>query len=168
MRGGAEIKENIKILIPTAICVTALDQVTKAVVSHGMALNESIAVVPGFFNLVFIKNPGAAFGILSRAGAVSKIILIAATIAELFIILLLLKDAKTRILAFALSMIAGGAVGNLIDRLKNGSVVDFLDFYVGGLHWPAFNVADSAITTGVVIALIAMYFRGGRRENRRQ
>lgn len=166
MRGGAEIKENIRILIPTAICVIALDQVTKAVVSHGMDLNEAIAVVPGFFNLVFIKNPGAAFGILSRAGAMGKIVLIAATLAELFIILLFLKNAKTRLFAFALSMIAGGAVGNLIDRIKNGAVVDFLDFYAGSLHWPAFNVADSAITTGVVIAFIAMYFKGGHCEGR--
>ncbi len=168
MRGGPEIKGNLKILIPTAICVIVLDQATKAVISGAMSVNEAIPMVSGFFNLVYIKNPGAAFGILSKAGSLSKIILIGATIAELFIILVFLRDAKTRLFAFALSMIAGGAVGNLIDRLRHGSVVDFLDFYAGNLHWPAFNVADAAITTGVVIAFVSMYLKGGHGENRKQ
>ncbi len=146
----------------TAALVVVSDQITKAMVSAWVSPYEMIAVIPGVFNLVNWLNTGAAFGIFSSSAATGRVLLIAVTIVSLVVIGFLIKTARTendKITTFALSLIGGGAVGNLIDRVRLGSVIDFLDFYVGSYHWPAFNIADSAITIGVVLTLAGFFLK---------
>lgn len=159
MPGGVEIKGKIRILLVTAALVVAVDQVTKAAIMMRLLENQLIEVIPGFFNIVFFMNPGAAFGILTDGGVLKTLTLVAISAAALVVVILLIRQARDRLFIFALSLIAGGAVGNLIDRIRFGEVVDFLDFQLWGYHWPAFNAADSAITVGVVLALYSYYFR---------
>lgn len=138
------------------------DQLTKAMVSAWLSPYEAVAVIPGLFNLVNWHNTGAAFGIFSSGAATGRVLLITVTIISLFVIGFLIKTARTendKITTFALSLIGGGAIGNLIDRVRLGSVIDFLDFYIGSYHWPAFNVADSAITIGVVLTLAGFFLK---------
>jgi signal peptidase II len=127
-----------------------------------MALYQSITVIPGFFSLTHIHNPGGAFGFLAQQDASIRIgiFILASTGAIFFIFLFYRQIPKTPpVLSAGLALIFGGAIGNLIDRLRFGEVVDFLDFYVGALHWPAFNVADSAITVGVAIFIAQLLLR---------
>ena len=160
MRGGVKIKYPIKTLIAVAAPVISLDLVTKELVMRLMVYGQSIPVVPGFFNLVYYKNPGAAFSVFSSGGALRTLFLIGSSVIALAVIAVLLRQSAGRWMTIALSLIAGGAAGNLIDRVRFGWVVDFLDIYAGGSHWPAFNVADSAITIGVGMALINHYLAG--------
>ncbi len=159
MSGGVEIKKKLEILSATAVTLVILDQVTKALVISRLGPNGLVEVIPGLFNIVLYRNPGAAFSVFSTGGALRTLFLIAVSIAALVIIAVLIRQSKDALMSFALSMIAGGAVGNLIDRVRYGYVTDFLDFYVGRYHWPAFNVADSAITVGVALAIFSYYFR---------
>jgi len=149
-------------LLIIAGTIVIVDQITKAVVLSKMALYQSITVIPGFFSLTHIHNQGGAFGFLAQQDASIRIgIFIVASMAAIFFIFLLYRQIpKTHpLLSAGLALIFGGAIGNLIDRLRFGKVVDFLDFYVGALHWPAFNVADSAITVGVTIFIAHLLFR---------
>ncbi len=157
MRGGVEINYPVKILAATAAPVIIADLLTKELVMRFMSYGESIPVVPGIFNLVYYKNPGAAFSVFSSGGILRTLFLIGSSVIALVVIGVLLRKAEGGWMAAALSLIAGGATGNLIDRVRFGWVVDFLDFYAGGYHWPAFNVADSAITVGVGMALVNYY-----------
>ncbi|VTR68164.1 Lipoprotein signal peptidase [Desulfosarcina cetonica] len=137
-----------------AAIVVVLDQITKQLILDRLPLYQRIEVIPGFFNLTHIHNPGGAFGFMAAGHANLRNLLFigVATLAMGMIIYFYRLTPKTRpFLASALAMIFGGAVGNLIDRLRFGEVIDFLDFYVGAHHWPAFNVADSAITIGITI-----------------
>ena len=135
----------------------ALDQITKMFVIHNMNLHESIPVIKGFFNFTYIRNPGAAFGIFATTNSAFRLIFFVGT--SIFA-LGLLGTIFYRLHPadlwgqLTVSSIFGGAIGNLIDRLRYGEVIDFLDFQVNGYHWPAFNVADSAISVGVVSLLI--------------
>ena len=134
--------------------VVVLDQLTKWLVLANMPLHRSIAVIPGFFNLTHIHNPGGAFGFMATGspGLRNLLFLGVATVAMGLIVYFYRSTPRNYpFLAAALALIFGGAVGNIIDRLRFGVVVDFLDFYVGAYHWPAFNVADSAITVGITI-----------------
>ena len=157
----------VKILLPTAAVVIVLDQATKTVLLRYLYPLQVIETIPGLLNIVYFKNTGAAFGIFSGGGALSKLFLLAVTLGALIVLGLLLKESKGAGATFALSLIVGGAIGNLIDRLLFGYVVDFLDLHIGTLHWPAFNVADSAITIGVALTVYFMYFKGmdGRRKD---
>ncbi|MBI5599288.1 MAG: signal peptidase II [Deltaproteobacteria bacterium] len=148
------MRNELKLSIATAASVAALDQITKAAITRGLHWNETVAVIPGLFNVVNWRNPGAAFGMFREGSAGNSWVLIAITVLVLAVIAALLMQSKDRLAGFALSLIAGGAIGNLIDRLRFGEVVDFLDFYAGSYHWPAFNVADSAITVGVFLSLV--------------
>ena len=136
-----------------ALVIAVLDQLTKWIVVKGIDQYETIPVIDGFFNLVCIRNRGMAFGLLNRneAGPAAYFL---AGLSILFIIILFLWGARLKEentwLFTGLSFIIGGAVGNLIDRVSFQGVVDFLDFHVGSYHWPSFNLADSAITVGVV------------------
>jgi signal peptidase II len=133
--------------------VVLVDQATKYAVVQSFAVNESMQVMP-FFNLVLVYNPGAAFSLLSHASGWQREFFIAvAVLASGWVIYLLRKHPEQALFACALSLILGGAVGNLIDRLLYGAVVDFLDFHLYGHHWPAFNVADSAITCGAALLI---------------
>ncbi|MFQ6674320.1 MAG: signal peptidase II [Fidelibacterota bacterium] len=138
-------------LVYTALAVV-VDQLTKHLARTLMSLHESIPVLGSFFRLTYVENSGIAFGLNFRGGP--TIFTIASFVAT-FVILGYLWRVRDRqpSLKFSLALIAGGAVGNLIDRLLFGRVVDFFDFSVGGYHWPVFNVADSCVTVGVILFL---------------
>ncbi len=128
--------------------VIVLDQLTKLWVTQSLALYQVIPVAP-YFNLVLAHNAGAAFSFLAGAGGWQRGFFSAvAGVAAIVIVSLLRRHHAQKLFSLALALILGGALGNLIDRIQLGHVVDFLDFYVQAYHWPAFNVADMAITAG--------------------
>ncbi len=133
--------------------VIIADQVTKYWVMAALVVGEHVSVT-SFFNLVLVFNSGAAFSFLASAGGWQRWIFIAlALVISAWIIVLLYKHAAERLMSCALALILGGALGNVVDRFVHGAVLDFLDFYINDWHWPAFNVADSAITLGVSLLL---------------
>ena len=133
--------------------ILVVDQVTKFLVLENLMLHEVVRVTP-FFNLVLVYNTGAAFSFLANAGGWQKGLFIAIGVgASVWIVHLLRKHSNETLFCFALSLVLAGALGNLIDRLQFGAVVDFLDFHAFGWHWPAFNVADAAITCGAVLLI---------------
>lgn len=141
--------------------VILLDQITKAWVLAGFGVGESLVVTP-FFNLVLFFNPGASFSFLADAGGWQRWFFIALAVAiSAWLLLMLRRHAQERLMPTALALILGGALGNLIDRIRFGAVADFLDFHWAGWHFPAFNVADSCITVGVVLMVWYEFF--GRR-----
>jgi signal peptidase II len=144
--------------------VVVLDQATKALAELYLDRFEAVEVL-SFFNLVLTYNSGAAFSFLRDAGGWQRIFFVVVTVAVLVFLLRWLWGLKERggILPLAIASIIGGAIGNLIDRVATGLVVDFLDFHYAGWHWPAFNVADSAIFVGVALLLYdALFLAGGR------
>lgn len=145
-----------------AAAVTVLDQFTKFLVSGHLKLYTSIEIIPGFFNLVHTMNRGAAFGFLNRPDSTwQTYFFIGVSALAIVIVLNLLSKAEpgARLFVVALGLILGGAVGNLIDRVRMGQVVDFLEFYAGSFVWPAFNVADIAITLGSLALILSFYGR---------
>ncbi len=131
-----------------ASVVVILDQWSKWAITHAMAYGASVEVLP-FFNLVLVHNKGAAFSFLSGASGWQREFFIAvAVVAIAWVVYLLRKHPQQKLFCFGLGLILGGALGNVIDRVWIGAVVDFLDFHAAGHHFPAFNVADSAITCG--------------------
>jgi signal peptidase II len=147
----------------TALVVLILDQLTKAVALRQLLPGQPISVVDGFFSLTLVMNPGLAFGMLSSTPTAWRWIVAALSLAALAI----LATVGIRLLAsggwttrVALGFIFGGAAGNLIDRGRFGAVVDFLDFYWRDYHWPAFNVADSAISVGVALLAVRIIWPG--------
>ena len=146
------------LLVLLAGLIIVADQLTKWLIMSRFSLYEIKVVVPGFFNLTYLHNTGAAFGLLANANpAWRPYFFIGIALLALVFVFFAFRQYRHRsaVYMFALAFIAGGAVGNLIDRVRFGSVVDFLDFYVSGYHWPAFNVADSAIVVGVGLFLLA-------------
>ncbi len=139
--------------------VLLLDQVTKFIVMRHIRMFEVITVIPGFFNLAYVRNRGAAFGMLAgMTGIWRNAFFIVVTVIAVAAIVLLIRKTSERLLVAAFSLIAGGALGNLIDRVRWGEVVDFIDWYVRSYHWPTFNIADSAISVGVGLLVIDMLF----------
>jgi signal peptidase II len=137
-----------------ALVVILADQLTKIAVARVFAYGESHVIAP-FFNLVLVYNRGAAFSFLAMAGGWQRWVFTAlGVIAALVIGYLLKRHGTQKMFCTSLSLILGGALGNVIDRLMYGHVIDFLDFHVGRWHWPAFNLADSAITIGAVLLVI--------------
>jgi signal peptidase II len=131
-----------------------LDRWTKALILNRFALNESISLIDGLFNITYVRNTGVAFGIFASISSPAKSVLLSlfTAFAALFVIVYSFRNPATnRLLQTALALILGGALGNLYDRLAYGYVIDFLEFYIGRYHWPAFNIADSAITVGVLL-----------------
>jgi len=144
-----------------ALFVVALDRVTKITIAHRLSMHGSITVIPGFFSIIHRENPGAAFGIFSDSPSAWKSgLLIAFSIVALLIVAALLwkNSHSLTTTGIGLSLILGGAVGNLWDRLVSRHVVDFLLFYVGHYQWPAFNVADSAIVVGAGLLVFEILF----------
>ena len=136
-----------------AFIVLALDLVTKYWVESALVFGQQIPIT-SFFNLVLTYNPGAAFSFLGDASGWQRWFLSGiAFIACAVISYLLYKQTENKLFCLALSLVLGGALGNLYDRITLGHVVDFLDFYIGDYHWPAFNVADSAICIGAVLLI---------------
>jgi signal peptidase II len=137
-----------------ATLIIAADQATKAAVLDGMSRFEA-HYITSYFNLVLVFNSGAAFSFLAGAGGWQKWFFVMLAIAiSIWLILMLRQHAHERLLPTALALILGGALGNVIDRLRFDAVVDFLDFHVAGYHWPAFNIADSSISIGVALMLL--------------
>jgi len=137
-----------------ATIVILLDQLTKITITRLFTYGESDPVT-SFFNLVLVYNKGAAFSFLAQSAGWQRYFFTGIGIAAaLFIIYLLKKNAGQRLFCSALALILGGAIGNVIDRIAYGHVIDFLDFHVAGWHWPAFNVADSAICIGAVLFVL--------------
>jgi len=140
-----------------AVLVLALDQATKAWVLQNLPGAPPLTVIPGFFDLTFSRNTGGVFGLLAGAPSFGRrVFFVGATTIALGVIVVFLKrwGHESRLLTVALSLVAGGAVGNLIDRLRFGSVVDFIDWYWRSHHWYTFNIADSAISSGAVLLIL--------------
>lgn len=140
------------LLLSAAVII--LDQWSKHWMVGAFSFAETLPVT-SFFNLVLAHNSGAAFSFLAGAGGWQRLFFITvASVASAVILYLLRKHARQTLFSLALSLVLGGALGNLIDRIRWGYVVDFLDFYFGSYHWPAFNVADMAITGGVILLVL--------------
>lgn len=142
--------------------VVLVDQLSKILVLKQMPLYKSITLIPGLFNLTHVHNPGGAFGFMAHNGSPWRhwLFMVAAIVALGLILYFYHQTPRTHPwLGMALAMIFGGAVGNLIDRVRFGEVVDFLDVYIGNLHWPTFNIADSAVTVGVIIFIAHIAFK---------
>jgi len=140
--------------VALAAVIVLIDQLTKIAIERAFDYGD-VHPVTGFFNLVLTYNKGAAFSFLASASGWQKHFLTVIGIgASLFILYLLARHGSQKLFSLALAMILGGAIGNVIDRLAYGHVVDFLDFHVGGWHWPAFNMADSAIVGGAILLVV--------------
>lgn len=140
-----------QLYIYITLLIVILDQATKYLADRFISPFDTLEILP-FLNLVHVRNKGAAFGILSNIGNTAFIFISLAAVIVIFI--MLIKGKEDRL---SLSLILGGAVGNLIDRIFRGFVVDFVDIFVGRYHWPAFNVADSALTVGIGLIFIRLF-----------
>ncbi len=140
-----------------SLAIVVVDQVTKVYVMETMRLHESIPVIANVFSITYIRNPGAAFGFLASSSSSFRFVFFGLT--SVFAVgllgMIMVRMPKDDWMGrLSVAGILGGAIGNLLDRLRYGEVIDFLDFYINGYHWPAFNVADSAITVGVVFLIL--------------
>ncbi len=151
-------------LLLVAGIVVLVDQISKEIILHFLPLYENLEIIPGFFSLTHIRNTGGAFGLLAgkATGLRTFFFLGVSAVAVAVLLYLHAKMAGGKgWVETAFALVLGGAVGNLIDRLRFGEVIDFLDFYMGSAHWPAFNVADSAISVGVAILCVNVVFKKG-------
>jgi signal peptidase II len=140
--------------------IFALDQWTKQWILEGWELGESVPVIPGFFSLTYVRNRGGAFGLLSdlpESGRVAFFVVFAVVTVAALVWMLRSTPKEDWMQRLAITSVIGGAAGNLFDRVRYGEVIDFLDVYVRDWHWPAFNVADSFITCGVVLLLLSAF-----------
>jgi signal peptidase II len=161
MEGREPAESMRKYFFLIAATVLLLDRITKRVVAGNIPLHESVVVIPGFFHLTHVQNTGAAFGLFAESSAQWKVgaLVLFSVLALVVVCGLLWKNGHSfSTTTVGLSLILGGAMGNLWDRLFTGHVVDFLDFYVGSYHWPAFNVADSAIVVGALLLVSEILF----------
>lgn len=148
---GSKSTPGLSLWIGVAVIVVLLDQLSKITLSQLINFGQ-VERITSFFNLVMVYNKGAAFSFLADQPGWQRYFFSAVSLAaSLLIIWMLKRHASQRLFCCSLALILGGAVGNLIDRLAYGHVIDFLDVHVAGWHWPAFNVADSAITVGAVL-----------------
>jgi signal peptidase II len=152
-----------------ALLVVLLDRLSKLAIERNVSLHDSITLIPGFFRLTHVENTGAAFGLFADSPSEWKIagLVLFSVVALVIVAALLWKNSHTMTTTgFGLSLILGGAIGNLWDRLLSGHVVDFLLFYVGQYQWPAFNIADSAIVIGAGLLVFEILFtKSPAREN---
>ncbi len=154
-----EVFNRRKYLLLFTIAPLIIDIITKNIIKAKMELYSSISVIDGFFNIVYVLNPGAAFSILHDMNeSYRQLFFVSITIIAIFIILYIFIQEKSKVSIIGFALILSGAIGNLIDRIYLGKVVDFLDFYYSSYHFPAFNIADSCITIGVALIIIDMLF----------
>lgn len=150
-----------KLILVSGLVVLA-DQISKSLILKHLPTHRSISIIAGFFDITHIRNPGGAFGLMANVSPAARTVVFM-FISSLAVGLILYFYSKTprryALLATGFALIFGGAIGNLIDRFRFGNVVDFLDFYLGSLHWPAFNIADSAITAGIFIFIFHLLFK---------
>jgi signal peptidase II len=152
-----------------ALAVVVLDQIVKAIVRREIALNESITVIPGFFDLTRVHNTGTAFGFMNSTDFPFKTVILACIAIGALAALAMYAatlPANQWLARIGLALILGGAAGNLIDRVTEGYVVDFVDLYWSGWHFWAFNVADAAITVGVALMILDLLGAGSRHVSR--
>ncbi|HMO01891.1 MAG TPA: signal peptidase II [Oligoflexia bacterium] len=153
--------KDLRFPLLVALVVIVFDQITKWLVVSLISRSESIELIPNFLNLVLTYNKGVAFGVFANLSENYRLplILVMTLIAISLVVYLIFVEFKgSRLANAALGMILGGAIGNFIDRLIYGEVVDFIDFYLGSYHWPAFNFADTAISTAVGILILISLF----------
>jgi signal peptidase II len=150
-----------------ALAVVVLDQLTKMIAVEDLIRHHEVALTP-FFNLTLVFNTGAAFGFLGDAGGWQNVFFISVAMAATVFIYFVVRKLKPheKLSAAGFMLILGGAIGNVIDRVRHGYVIDFLDFHVGTWHWPAFNVADIGITVGAGLLIVDTLWGAGRRSGR--
>ena len=144
--------------------ILILDQVSKLWILNNIPHGAGCSVIPGFFNLTHVRNRGAIFGFFSQSGSpVVHVLLTVASLTALGLVVFYFSrvPAQEKLLKITLALILGGALGNQIDRILRGYVVDFLEVYVRSFHWPSFNVADSCISIGAVLLVYIFFFRKG-------
>jgi len=152
-----------------ALAIVVLDQIVKAIVRRQIALNESITVIPGFFDLTRVHNTGTAFGFMNATDFPFKTVILACVAIGALAALAMYAatlPANQWLARIGLALILGGAAGNLIDRITEGYVVDFVDLYWSGWHFWAFNVADASITVGVALMILDLLGAGSRHVSR--
>lgn len=158
-RFGLDVRELYPLLFFSGALVL-LDQATKYLLARSLPLGTGKVVIPGFFNLVHVHNTGGAFSIFAASGSAwRQRVFIALTVIVIAVIVYAFGRVQKsdRWIRASYMLIVGGAVGNLIDRVRLGEVIDFLDFYYRSWHWPAFNVADAALSTGAVMLLVSLF-----------
>jgi len=163
------MKRKYWVLLIVFSVILFLDQWTKYVVQQELALYQRVEVIRGFFNLTHVRNPGGAFGIFGgeKGGLGSWLFVVVSLVAIGSILFLFAKTMEDeRTLSFSFSLVLSGAIGNLVDRFRFGEVVDFLDFYLHSYHWPAFNVADSAICIGIGLMAFDLLIRDRNRKTK--
>jgi len=156
------MKRKYWVILLVCFLILFVDQWTKHAIQQRLVLYQKVEVIHGFFNLVHVRNTGGVFGIFGgeKGGLGSLLFVVVSLVAIgsiLFLFIRLKEDEKT--LSLSLSLVLSGAIGNLIDRFRYGEVVDFLDFYLFSFHWPAFNIADSAICLGIGLMALQLLFR---------
>jgi len=160
------MKRKYWVLLIFCLGILLLDQWTKSMVVQRLPLYQRVEVIQGFFNLTHVRNTGGAFGIFGgeKGGVGSLLFVVVSLLAIGAIIFLFIKIREgEKTLALSFSLVLSGAIGNLIDRLRYGEVVDFLDFHLSTYHWPAFNVADSAICIGIGLMALELFRREGKK-----
>jgi signal peptidase II len=155
--GGSGVNEFLRLLLCITLPILALDQLSKLYISSHLVLHQDIVLIPNWLDITYTLNPGAAFSLFAAMPAWfrSSFLLMLAAGAIVVLLLLMVRDSRLSLSSVALAMILAGAIGNLIDRLWRGPVVDFILMHYYAYNWPVFNVADSAITIGVVLILLA-------------
>ncbi len=154
-----------RLLLIVSTITLVLDQATKLYIDSRFALHDSVTVIEHFFNITYVRNKGAAFGILADSAIRIPFFIAVSTLAAIGILWYIRQLREDQgLLRLALSLVFAGAVGNLIDRVRLGEVIDFLDVHWYRHHWPAFNVADSAITVGVALLLLDLWFEERRKK----
>ncbi|MDM8216039.1 signal peptidase II [Desulfovibrio piger] len=154
------MRSRFGLLALVTLVVMVLDQWTKWLTLAYIPEHRPIPIIPGFFDLVNVRNRGAAFGFLNRSDIEWQFwLFLGATVVAVAAIIALIRSmrADDRRLVLGLGLVMGGALGNLVDRVRFRAVIDFLDFYIGAWHWPAFNVADVAICLGALLACLSLW-----------
>ncbi len=159
------MKRKYWVLLISLTVILTLDQYTKFKVQQRIPLHRSYPVIEGFFNLTHVRNTGGAFGFLAGKGTLGSLFFMVVSLTATAVILFLIYRLKEeeRIFPLSLSLILSGALGNLIDRIRYGEVIDFLDFYLFTYHWPAFNIADSSITLGIGLMVVDLLIHDKKR-----
>jgi signal peptidase II len=163
------MKKKYWILLIVFLVVIALDQSTKLMIQQTLPLHKTVEIIPGFFNLIHVRNTGGAFGIFGgEKGPVGSVLFVVASLIAVGILVVLFLRVKEheKTLAFSLALLLSGAIGNLLDRLSYGEVIDFLDFHVSLYHWPAFNVADSAISIGIGLMALELLIKENKKPSK--
>ena len=158
---------SIRFGLTVAAVVLVADQISKWVILDQVMNPPRIIEVTGFFNLVMVWNPGVSFGMFGDSGEIGRWLLTVLALGICAFLVHWLRQLDRRLPALAIGMVIGGAIGNVIDRVRFGAVADFLDFHAMGYHWPAFNIADSGITVGVALLVFDQLF-GPRPEGEQQ